>query len=144
MQRNHPDYARGQRWGQHNTLLVDDSVLKASKQPFNLVEVPEFITGGVEDQQLQKGEDSVLAQVVGYLEEARRWSDVSAFVRERRFGVGEGWRWDWETGGELGVERKDDNSGDKEVEMEVSDVDDSDDEGGVRLDRPFRGLWLDD
>ena len=35
----------------------------------------------------------VLVQVVGYLEEARKWSNFSGFVRQRPFAVDEGWRW---------------------------------------------------
>lgn len=42
IQRAHPHYARGGRWDQTNTLLIDDSVLKAAKQPFNLVNLPEL------------------------------------------------------------------------------------------------------
>ena len=42
-QRLHPGFSKGERWGQHNTILVDDSGLKASAQPYNHVEIPEFV-----------------------------------------------------------------------------------------------------
>lgn len=91
LQHSHPDFGQGEKWGQHNTLLIDDSALKASAQPYNLVEVPEF----VHDCGLIEGEDgngpSVLGQVVRYLDEARKWSDISAFVKGRPFRVGLGW-----------------------------------------------------
>ena len=38
----------------------------------------------------------VLGQVVGYLEEARKWSNVSSFVRQRPFEIDAGWRWEWQ------------------------------------------------
>lgn len=82
LQRLHPDSELGETWGQHNTVLVDDSVLKAMAQPFNHVEVPEFVRGGSEKE--GRGGD-VLEQVVEYLEEARNWSDISGFVRRRPF-----------------------------------------------------------
>lgn len=88
----HPGFELGQRWGQHNTVLIDDSALKASAQPFNHVEVPEFVRDGGEKE--DDGRD-VLGQVVGYLEEARKWSDVSGFVRHGPFEINEGWRWEW-------------------------------------------------
>ena len=87
----HPDLEAG--WGPHNTLLIDDSALKASAQPFNHVEVPEFFPDGGEN--VANGRD-VLGQVVCYLEEARKWSNVSGFVRHRPFGIDAGWHWDWQ------------------------------------------------
>ena len=90
LQRLHPGSELGERWGQHNTVLIDDSVLKATAQPFNHVKVPEFVRGGSEEE--GRGRD-VLGQVVGYLEEARKWSDVSGFVRRRPFAIDEEWRW---------------------------------------------------
>lgn len=93
LQNSHPDFEEGERWGQHNTVLIDDSALKASAQPFNHVKVPEFVRAGGEKE--GDGKD-VLGQVVGYLEEARKWSDVSGFVRHRPFEIGAEWRWEWE------------------------------------------------
>lgn len=96
LQLAHPDFANGKRWGQHNTILIDDSARKAAAQPNNHVEVPEFLKA----REKEGDGKEVLAQVAGWLEEARGWNDVSAFVgsRGKRFGIGEGWGWDWERG----------------------------------------------
>ena len=90
LQRLHPGSELGERWGQHNTLLIDDSLLKATAQPFNHVKVPEFVRGGSEKEGHGR---NVLGQVVRYLEEARKWSDISGFVRRRPFAIDEDWRW---------------------------------------------------
>ncbi|MCJ1416256.1 hypothetical protein MMC32_002591 [Xylographa parallela] len=95
VQVHHPRYDQGERWSQKNTVLIDDSVLKALAQPFNLIEVPEF--------ELRNGKFSdgdgteVLGQVVAYLEELRAWEDVSSFMRGERFVLDVGYRWDWAT-----------------------------------------------
>lgn len=87
-QQSHPEFEGGQRWGQHNTVLIDDSKIKASAHPLNHVEVPEFVRGADE----KEGDGrAVLGQVVSYLEEARKWSDVSGFARQRPFDVDSGW-----------------------------------------------------
>ena len=133
LQYRHPDFDQGGRWGQHNTLLIDDSLLKASTQPFNHVEVPEYVEGDERDGDGR----NVLAQVVGYLEEARRWNDVSAFVREKGFVVDAGWRWEWKgkkkkdvgKAGEENSVRGEDDAGKNKREKSVEDEED----GGVRL-----------
>ena len=79
----HPDAESGGRWSQANTLLLDDSLIKAQAQPFNLVEIPEFTRQGRHGQ--QEKEQQVLPQVVAYLEEARMYEDVSALVRMKNF-----------------------------------------------------------
>lgn len=97
IQARHLHYKEGGRWSQKNTVLIDDSMLKAQKQPFNHIEVSEFaMKKGV-------GNDAdgaeVLGQVVAYLEELRKWEDVSAFIKQKeRFMLDGGYRWDWETG----------------------------------------------
>lgn len=83
-----------EKWSQKNTLLLDDSAVKGQAQPYNLVELPEFTRTGETDQ----GGKEVLGQVVAYLEEARQWADISAFVRKWPFKVDAGWKWDWELG----------------------------------------------
>ena len=83
-----PNSKLGERW--HNTVLIDDSILEATAQPFNHIEVPEFVRGGSEKEGHGR---NVLGQVVGYLEEARKWSDFSGFVRRRPFAIDEEWRW---------------------------------------------------
>ena len=59
----------------------------------------------------------VLGQVVGYLEEARKWSDVSGFVTQGPFEVDAGWRWRWQN----------------EEPQGLSQCEDDSDDGGVRL-----------
>lgn len=82
------DYG-SQRFGQHNTLLIDDSVLKASSEPHNLVRVEEF--EGRPDQM----QTDVLRQVVAYLEEAKWMQDVSAWVRAGNAFDADSPRWQW-------------------------------------------------
>ncbi|KAL8707841.1 MAG: hypothetical protein Q9220_007195 [cf. Caloplaca sp. 1 TL-2023] len=94
-QRAHPYFARGHRWGQWNTLLLDDSVLKSSAQPYNAVVVPEFIRGG--DKEESDGAE-VLGQVVAYLETARMYNNVSCFARQYPFQVNDCCTWDWASG----------------------------------------------
>lgn len=79
-------HTRGMRWDQTNTLLLDDSPAKAKGQPWNHVEVPEFLGSAME-----KREDRALWALVGYLEECRWRGNVSAFVREVPFEVGGKW-----------------------------------------------------
>lgn len=93
LQSTHPKSDKGIRWGQHNTLLLDDSVLKASTQPYSLVEMPEF-TDSLDQKEANA---DVLGQVVSYLEEARMWDNVSSFVRSSKFEVDVASRWDWDT-----------------------------------------------
>lgn len=112
----HPEVHLGARWTQKNTLLIDDSIMKASAQAYNLVQIPEF-TNDSPEKKGKDGED-VLGQVVAYLEEARKWDNVSAFVRERKFVFGTEWSWDWQ------AQRK---------VVETVDSEDEDEDGGVKL-----------
>lgn len=102
--------------------MIDDSAIKASAQPYNHIEIPEYVKGGERE---GDGKD-MLGKVVGYLEEARRYSDVSAFGRLRRFDIeGEwGWRWDGR-GGSAGGRGEE-----GEEESTTSDEDDDEDDGG--------------
>ena len=86
LRHSHPEAGNGEVWSQANTLLLDDSVLKAQGQPFNLVEVPEFKNPG--DQKTNENSQDVLGQVMSYLEKARMCANVSAFVREEPFVLG--------------------------------------------------------
>ncbi|KAL8973203.1 MAG: hypothetical protein Q9183_000105 [Haloplaca sp. 2 TL-2023] len=95
IQKAHPRSITGGRWGQDNTLLLDDSRLKASAEPHNAVVLPEFVKDGGE---VDGSGDEVLAQVVAYLEMARRVDNVSSFVQKRPFRIDAGWKWDWATG----------------------------------------------
>lgn len=93
IQRAHPEHVSGGRWSQENTLLLDDSAMKASAQPYNAVVVPEFAK---EDSMAkQKEGPDVLGQVVSYLETARMHNDVSSFVRKQPFKVNDGWACAW-------------------------------------------------
>ena len=83
IQQHHPEYATGQRFGQHNTVLIDDSVIKASAQPHNLLEIPEFSATA------EQMEGNVLQEVVGYLEQLKLQGDVSKFIRKEPFKVGQ-------------------------------------------------------
>ena len=76
-------------WDQSNTFLIDDSVTKACSHPHNLVGIEEFTNAPG-----QKNVD-VLAQIIGYIEEARYASDVSSFARQEPFRVNERWKWQW-------------------------------------------------
>ena len=83
LRHSHPEAGNGEVWSQANTLLLDDSVLKAQGQPFNLVEVPEFRNPG--GQKKHENSQDVLGQIMAYIEKARMYDNVSAFVREERF-----------------------------------------------------------
>ncbi|KAL8914090.1 MAG: hypothetical protein Q9171_001206 [Xanthocarpia ochracea] len=119
IQRAHPDFKNGQRWGQWNTLLLDDSVLKSSAQPYNAVVVPEFTKQGIVD---EGGGIEVLGQVVAYLETAKVFDNVSSFVRSHPFRVNDRWRWDWAKGRAVWVEEGCENEEEEEQ-----------DGGGVRI-----------
>jgi hypothetical protein len=77
------------KWDQSNTVLLDDTALKAAAEPYNLVEVPEF--GPNRDNY----NDDVLGQVVGYLEELKYSGNVSYFMRTRPFAIDAGWKFQW-------------------------------------------------
>lgn len=115
----HPETHLGTRWSQKNTLLIDDSIIKASAQPYNLVQLPEFTKDSKEKK--RRDQTDILGQVVAYLEEARMWDNVSSFVREKKFIPDTDWSWDWKS--------------QKRIVRDISSSSDSDSEGGgVRLD----------
>ena len=92
IQRGHPNFDRGGRWSQENTVLIDDSLIKAKGHPYNLIQCPEYVTSknGVEA-------GDVLGQIVAYLEEARWCDNVSSFIKNiYKFEIDKGWAWDWE------------------------------------------------
>ncbi len=66
----------------------------------------------------------VFAKVVGYLEEARKYSDVSAFGRVKRFNIDDGWQWKWD-------EMRESEGGSGQEGSEQSNEDDED--GGVGI-----------
>lgn len=71
----HPDSEKGAVWDQSNTVLIDDNALKASAQPHNLVQIPEF-TKDIPDP------CHVLQETIAYLEQCRMFEDVSSFIRK--------------------------------------------------------------
>ncbi|KAA6412250.1 MAG: hypothetical protein FRX48_04402 [Lasallia pustulata] len=71
----HPDSEKGAVWDQSNTVLIDDNALKASAQPHNLVQIPEF-TKDIPDP------CDVLQETIAYLEQCRMFEDVSSFIRK--------------------------------------------------------------
>lgn len=83
---SHPDFHHGEKWGQSNTVLIDDTVLKGAGQPYNILEVPEF--AGKEE---NRNKDT-LEKVTLYLEELRFQEDVSAFMRASPFVIDGSWR----------------------------------------------------
>jgi hypothetical protein len=101
----HPNYETGGRFGQHNTILIDDSSIKASAQPFNLLEIPEFSATP------EQMEGDVLRVVAGYLETLRRQADVSRFINKEPFrDDASRWTFDW----------PDDAAGGGEMQSKVS------------------------
>ncbi|KAL1964204.1 hypothetical protein VTN77DRAFT_7162 [Rasamsonia byssochlamydoides] len=63
------------RWDQSNTVLIDDSKLKAAGQPYNILEVPEFTNDPTVD------ESQVLITVLKRLRKLARTNDVSRMIR---------------------------------------------------------------
>lgn len=101
IQQNHPEYESGGRFGQHNTVLIDDSALKASAQPHNLLEIPEF------EATPEQMEGDVLREVAGYLEVLRSQADISKFINKQPF-MGDGrWNYDWPVDSPGGGDLKD-------------------------------------
>ncbi|PGH02684.1 hypothetical protein AJ79_07563 [Helicocarpus griseus UAMH5409] len=64
-------------WNQSNTLLIDDSALKALAQPYNIIEIPEFT-----NELPAAHEEKVLDTVLRQLRVLSRHRDVSCKVRE--------------------------------------------------------------
>jgi hypothetical protein len=76
----------GHRWDQSNTILIDDSKLKASSEPFNILEIPEFLGDPNID------ESKLFGKVLARLDYLSRHDDVSKVLREwnDRVAKGEG------------------------------------------------------
>lgn len=75
---SHPEYSRGIRWNQTNTVLIDDSIEKAWTEPYNLIKIPEFLGDPNEP-------GDVLLQVYGFLNHISTFSNVSAYLRQHPF-----------------------------------------------------------
>jgi hypothetical protein len=76
----------GHRWDQTNTILIDDSKLKASSEPFNILEIPEFNDDPSID------ETKLFAKVLTRLDYLAHHDDVSKVLRiwNERVDKGEG------------------------------------------------------
>ncbi|KAJ5437312.1 NLI interacting factor [Penicillium cf. griseofulvum] len=76
----------GHRWDQTNTILIDDSKLKASSEPFNILEIPEFNDDPTID------ETKLFTKVLNRLDYLAHHDDVSKVLRawNERVDKGEG------------------------------------------------------
>lgn len=70
----------GQRWSQANTVLIDDSHLKALSQPHNLIQIPEFTQKLQMTKEVRRREHEVLASIRAKLEELKWTHDVSRLI----------------------------------------------------------------
>ncbi|KAJ0413878.1 NLI interacting factor-like phosphatase-domain-containing protein [Aspergillus carlsbadensis] len=64
----------GARWDQTNTILIDDSKLKAVSEPYNLIEIPEFTSAPGVD------ESYIFPKVLQLLEILAKCDDVSKLL----------------------------------------------------------------
>lgn len=69
---------QSKRWDQTNTILIDDSKLKALSEPFNILEIPEFINTDVQGMY----ETVIFPKVLNRLESLSKHDDVSKVVRQ--------------------------------------------------------------
>ena len=82
----------GQKWDQSNTVLVDDSHLKALAQPHNLVQITEFENnapraGGEPLFRWQKEQQEILESLQAKLEVLKWQVNVSRLIREWQAGA---------------------------------------------------------
>ncbi|KAJ5657951.1 uncharacterized protein N7484_001600 [Penicillium longicatenatum] len=68
-------FPAGQRWDQTNTVLIDDSKIKALSEPYNILEVPEFINDPNID------ESELFQKVLARLDVLSHHDDVSKVLR---------------------------------------------------------------
>jgi len=83
--------ARGCKWNQSNTVLVDDSQLKGLAQPHNLLQVPEFEDNAPKEgaavlREWQLKEQAIVKSLELKLEELKWQVDVSRLIREWQTG----------------------------------------------------------
>lgn len=82
IQSRHPRNKQGYKWGQHNTVLIDDSAVKASAQPFNHLALPGYGKQQVvSEEKLESEGKGVLLQVINRIQELSWSNDVSYFLR---------------------------------------------------------------
>ncbi|KAL2217150.1 NLI interacting factor-like phosphatase-domain-containing protein [Thermoascus aurantiacus ATCC 26904] len=105
------------RWDQSNTVLIDDSRLKAAAQPYNILEIPEFTN----DPNSKVDESQVFKNVLKRLNILARRDDVSKMLRH----------WEMQkqqSGGGAGL----DGAADLDELDDMDDIDD-DEDGGVEV-----------
>lgn len=72
---NQKTFPEGRRWDQTNTILIDDSKLKALSEPWNILEIPEFTNNPDVD------ESTLFARVLHKLDILSYHEDVSSMLR---------------------------------------------------------------
>lgn len=131
IQLSHPGGGQ-ERWAQHNTVLIDDSHLKAAAQPHNLIQVPEF-TKVPQDQIGKDKESKVLENLRIDLEVLKYQDDISSLIR----------KWQTKTVGEMTPEpalglksqaETNTNANDDSIDL-TSEASDASDGQGVKLVR---------
>lgn len=68
------------KWDQGNTVLIDDSAEKARSEPYNAIQIPEFLGS-------EKKAENVLPQVHDYINILACQADVSTYMRVNPFKV---------------------------------------------------------
>jgi len=63
-------------WDQTNTILIDDSYVKAKFQPFNAIHLPDF-----DNERCKSRKDRELYNVIDYLKKLHNQSNVSAYIK---------------------------------------------------------------
>ncbi|PKY06843.1 HAD-like protein [Aspergillus campestris IBT 28561] len=74
IQAKYPGRAR-RPWNQTNTILIDDSKLKALSEPYNILEIPEFTNPP------GAGDEDIFPKVLDRLEALSKYDDVSKALR---------------------------------------------------------------
>ncbi|KAJ6109878.1 hypothetical protein N7486_002113 [Penicillium sp. IBT 16267x] len=69
------EFPAGQRWDQTNTILIDDSKIKALSEPYNILEIPEFTNDPNID------ESTLFQKVLARLDVLSHHDDVSKVFR---------------------------------------------------------------
>jgi len=127
----------GCQWGQGNTVLVDDSQVKALAQPHNLLQVAEFRNdapgqGGQAFRQWQRAEEEILNSLQAKLEKLKWQVDVSRQIRK--------WQIEERASGVVD-ERVDQDHGQEEgsveLEKKVGHGEQSTDDGGRQCPTPL-------
>jgi hypothetical protein len=70
----------GRKWDQGNTVLIDDSAEKARSEPYNAIQIPEFLGS-------EKKAENVLPQVHDYINILACQADLSTYMRVNPFKV---------------------------------------------------------